>query len=73
LGCSAKRSIWQSSAGRLNAEHGYAPVIPDTVKIILVVGAIAGAAFAAVWGLAHFPPEQAEILKSLPHDKIRQN
>jgi hypothetical protein len=48
-------------------------LIPDTVKIILVVVAIAGAGFGAVWALAHFPPEQAEILKSLPHDKIRQN
>lgn len=48
-------------------------VIPDTVKILLVLGLIAGAAYGSVWGLATFPPEQAEVLKSLPHDKLRQN
>jgi hypothetical protein len=48
-------------------------LIPDTLKIILVVGIIAGVGYGAVWGLAHFPPEQAEVVKALPHDKIRQN
>jgi hypothetical protein len=48
-------------------------VIPDTVKFILVLGLIAGAAFGSVWGLATFPPEQSEVIKSLPHDKLRQN
>ncbi len=48
-------------------------MIPDTLKIILVVCLIAGAAYGAVWGLAHFPPEQSEVVKALPHDKIRQN
>jgi hypothetical protein len=47
-------------------------VIPDTVKFLLVIGCIAGAAYGAVWGLATFPPEQAEVIKSLPHDKLRQ-
>jgi hypothetical protein len=48
-------------------------VIPDTLKIIFFVGVVAGAAYGAVWGLANFPPEQAEVVKALPHDKIRQN
>jgi hypothetical protein len=48
-------------------------VIPDTVKFFLVLGVIAGFAYGSVWGLAHFPPEQAEIIKALPHEKLRQN
>jgi hypothetical protein len=48
-------------------------MIPDTVKLILVVGCIAGAAYGAVWGLATFPPEQTEVVRALPHDKLRQN
>jgi hypothetical protein len=48
-------------------------MIPDTLKLILVVGCIAGAAYAAVWGLASFPPEQSEVVRALPHDKLRQN
>jgi hypothetical protein len=47
-------------------------VIPDTVKFLFVVGLIAGAAFGAVWGLATFPPEQGEVVKPLPHEKLRQ-
>jgi hypothetical protein len=48
-------------------------VIPDTLKFILVIGLIVGVAYGSVWGLAHFPPEQAEVIKALPHEKLRQN
>jgi hypothetical protein len=48
-------------------------VIPDTLKILLVLGLIAGTAYGSVWGLATFPPEPAEVQKALPHDKLRQN
>ena len=48
-------------------------MIPDTVKFLFVVGLIAGAAFGAVWGLATFPPEQGEVVKALPHEKLRAN
>jgi hypothetical protein len=53
--------------------HGDSVMIPDTVKLILVVGCIVGAAYGAVWGLANFPPEQAEVVRALPHEKLRQN
>lgn len=65
--------IWQSSQDALKPRTWIFAVIPDTLKIILVIGTIAGAAYGAVWGLATFPPEQAEVVKALPHDKIRQN
>jgi hypothetical protein len=67
------QSIWQVRRYRLNASTKEVAVIPDTLKILLVLGLIAGAAYGSVWGLATFPPEQAEVLKALPHDKLRQN
>jgi hypothetical protein len=48
-------------------------VIPDTVKFLFVIFLIVGTAYAAVWGLATFPPEQSEVIRSLPHEKLRQN
>ncbi len=48
-------------------------MIPDTVKFILVLGVIAGFAYGSVWGLANFPPEQSEVIRALPHEKLRQN
>jgi hypothetical protein len=48
-------------------------VIPDTLKFIVVLGLIAGFAFGSVWALAAFPPEQAEVIRALPHEKLRQN
>jgi hypothetical protein len=43
-------------------------MIPDTLKLIVAVAAIVGAA----WGLAHFPPEQTTITKSLPDERLKQ-
>ena len=48
-------------------------LVPDTVKFLFAIGLVAGMAFGAVWGLASFPPEQSEVVKALPHEKLRQN
>lgn len=47
-------------------------MIPDTVKLIAVVAAIAGVVYGSAWTLAHFPPEQTEIIRPLPHERLRQ-
>jgi hypothetical protein len=47
-------------------------VVPDTVRFLLIIACLAGAVYGAAWGLANYPPEQAEIVKALPHEKIRQ-
>jgi hypothetical protein len=47
-------------------------VVPDTVRFLLIIACLAGAVYGAAWGLANYPPEQTEIVKSLPHEKIRQ-
>jgi len=45
--------------------------MPDTVKFVLVLAVIGGAIYGGVWALSHFPPEQAEIVKPLPSEKLR--
>ncbi len=46
--------------------------MPDTLKFLLAMGLIAGAIYGTAYGLASFPPEQTEIIKSLPHEKLKQ-
>jgi hypothetical protein len=45
--------------------------VPDTLRFLFVVGVIAGVIYGGAWGLANFPPEQSEIMKPLPHEKLR--
>jgi hypothetical protein len=47
--------------------------MPDTFKFLFFVGVIAGAVYGAAFALASFPPEPTEIIKSLPHEKLRQH
>ncbi len=46
--------------------------MPDSLRFLFVVLILGGAVYGTVWGLAQFPPEQSEIVKSLPHEKLRQ-
>ena len=46
--------------------------MPDTLKFLLVVAWVGGAIYGGAWALAHFPPEQTEIVKSLSNEKLRQ-
>jgi hypothetical protein len=45
--------------------------MPDTVKFLLVVAVIGAALYGGLWTLAHVPPEQTEIVKPLPSEKLR--
>lgn len=45
--------------------------MPDTVKFLLVIAGLAGAVYGGLWSLANFPPEQAEIVKTLPGERLR--
>jgi len=45
--------------------------MPDTIKFVLVLGVIAGVIYGGAWALAHFPPEQTEIVKPLSSEKLR--
>ena len=46
--------------------------VPDTVRFLLILACLIGAIYGGVWALANFPPEQTEIVRSLPHERIRQ-
>ena len=47
-------------------------MVPDTLRFLLILACLAAAVYGSAWGLANFPPEQTEIVKSLPHEKLRQ-
>ena len=45
--------------------------MPDTVKFVLVLAFLGGAIYGGIWALSHFPPQQTEIVKPLPSEKLR--
>jgi hypothetical protein len=45
--------------------------MPDSLRFLLILACLAGAAYGAVWALASFPPPQGEIVKPLSHDAFR--
>jgi hypothetical protein len=46
--------------------------MPDSLRFLLILACLAAAVYGAAWGLGNFPPEPTEIVKSLPHEKLRQ-
>ena len=46
--------------------------MPDSLRFLFAVLILASVVYGTVWGLANFPPEQSEVVKSLPHEKLRQ-
>ena len=46
--------------------------MPDTVKFLIVLLGLGGAIYGGAWALAHFPPEQTEIVRPLSSEKLRQ-
>lgn len=45
--------------------------VPDTLRFLFVIGIIMGVIYGGALALASFPPEQSEIIKPLPHEKLR--
>ena len=45
--------------------------MPDSVRFIVVIACLAGLVYGAAWLLAHFPPEQTDIVRTLPHENLR--
>jgi hypothetical protein len=46
--------------------------MPDTLKFLVVLLCLGGAIYGGAWALAHFPPEQTEVVKALSAEKLRQ-
>jgi hypothetical protein len=45
--------------------------MPDSLRFVLIVACLAGAAYGAVWALANFPPTPGEVVKPLSNDLLR--
>jgi hypothetical protein len=45
--------------------------MPDSLRFLLILACLVGAAYGAVWALAEFPPAPAEIVKPLSNDVLR--
>ncbi len=46
--------------------------MPESLRLLIILGCLAGAVYGAVWALSTYPPEQNEIVKELPSEKLRQ-
>lgn len=70
----AQAAFWQTLkfGGCFVSEFVAHHVIPDFLKFILVVAALVGAVYGGALALATFPPEQSDMIRPLPHEKLRQ-
>ena len=68
---SGKALARAAQLGTMRIVSGF-EAVPDTVRFLLILACLIGALYGGVWALANFPPEQTEIVRSLPHEKIRQ-
>jgi hypothetical protein len=69
-GCANLLARVKQSGKRTAGEEGRD--VPDTIRFLLIIACLAGAVYGAVWALANYPPEQTQIVRPLPHEKIRQ-
>ncbi len=44
--------------------------LPDSLRFLLVLAILGAAGFGAVWYLANFTPEPAQVVKPLPNDRL---
>lgn len=46
--------------------------MPDTIKFLLVFLLLGGVVYGGAWVLAHHPPEQTEVVRPLPTERLWQ-
>ena len=51
---------------------GKSDVIPDFFRFIIVLAVLAGAVYGGAYALGTYPPEPSDVIRSLPHEKLRQ-
>lgn len=47
-------------------------MIPDFLRFIILLAALAGAVYGGAYALGTYPPEPTDVIRSLPHEKLRQ-
>jgi hypothetical protein len=45
--------------------------LPESLRLLVIIALLAGAIYGGLWALSTFPPEQNEIVKELPSDKLK--
>jgi hypothetical protein len=45
--------------------------LPESLRLLFILALLAGAIYGGLWVLSTFPPEQDEIVKELPSDKLK--
>ena len=50
-------------------EHGISHM-PDSLRFLLILAVLAGLGYGVAWYLSSFPPEPAQVVKTLPHDRF---
>ncbi|MCA0432249.1 MAG: histidine kinase [Proteobacteria bacterium] len=55
-----------------NEGFGNSTVIPDFLRFIILLAALAGAVYGGAYALGTYPPEPTDVIRSLPHEKLRQ-
>jgi hypothetical protein len=48
-------------------------LIPDTLKFLLIIGAIVASVYGSAYGLSQFPPEQSDIVRPVFSEALKQN
>jgi hypothetical protein len=46
--------------------------MPDSLRFLLIIACLGGAVYGVAWALSTFPPEQTDVVKALPHERLRQ-
>jgi predicted O-methyltransferase YrrM len=46
--------------------------VPDSLRALIIVALLAGLGYGAIWMLANVPPQQTEIVRQLPSERLRQ-
>jgi hypothetical protein len=45
--------------------------LPESLRLLVILALIGAAIYGGLWALSTFPPEQSDIVKELPSDKLR--
>jgi hypothetical protein len=46
--------------------------VPDSLRFLIILIILAAVAYGTIWALSTYPPEQSEVIRELPSEKLRQ-
>lgn len=45
--------------------------LPESLRLLLILALLGAAIYGGLWALSTFPPEQNDIIKELPSDRLK--